>query len=285
MKKCIKQALFMGLSAVVCVAQAGKFDSRVQNEEVVIGKVQYYRGHSYRLNTAKRGTLTGVELLERETSSVVRQLNKQFDNELKQAIADYYECADNTKAHDTPEVKKENSLDYVSKTDILFWNENFISLSRHQTGFCGGAHPFNETNYVTWNTVTGQKVNLFTWIKPDVEDNSENETDKSTVEVSSNELPSKLNQLIIKKALKLRALNQEKSLEDADAVLPGKDECVEIIKEGYARYQIGLTQNALIFYPQLPHAVQSCEQAVELPAGVLRPFLTKKARKWLEKDG
>jgi len=163
--------------------------------------------------------------------------------------------------------KREGDADYVScfqgslgslgnDGDFSFGYALRAATSAHLTvtanagGFCGGAHPYADYWWLTFDRKTGQKVDLGTWLTPAAVPRSDWFEDSAQRPLSP----------AFRKLL-MRRLR----FEDA--------ECRTVVSEA-EYWNIGLDRTGLVFSPSLPHVAQACGDDAAVPFAELAPWLS-----------
>lgn len=255
-------------NASSCDPELGVFEpavySKVLTEKVARGSEGTINGRRYTVLSALDGAVKSVELLgESETITV---LNTLLANELRENMSAYYGCPTTDERHSGKRGKQEKPA-YDSSIEPLFWDEQWISFVARASGYCGGAHPFSDYSYSTWNLSTGKEVNFWEWITNSKKANSSPEYDHHYFNYSA---PERLNGLITKKAIKQRlAFNPKEASEEGN--------CLDVIEDN-SEYKIRLSKTGFIFTQAFPHVVQACTDDIEITYRDLMPFLTKKGR-------
>jgi hypothetical protein len=247
-----------------CSPESSVFGPDAYSEKIAFGEGKTLNGRSYRVLVALRGAVKTVELIgENETITV---LNTLLANELRVGVRAYYECPTNGESYSGTSAKQEWP-DYYSSIEPLFWNKQWISFVARTSGDCGGAHPFSDYSYSTWNLSTGKELNLWEWIRNSKKASSSPEYDHYYFNYSA---PEKLNRIITRKAIKQRlAFNPKEAREE--------NNCLDVIQSN-SEYQIRLGKFGFIFTQAFPHVVQACTDDIEITYGELVPFLAKKGK-------
>jgi hypothetical protein len=133
-------------------------------------------------------------------------------------------------------------------------SRRWLSVTDEYDGFCGGAHPNSSSTYRTFDRASGREIDLHDWLDAAAVRRERFEG----VEEGSKTLRPAFRTIIL---AGWRA-------EDA--------QCDEIVRsQDY--WNIGLTRDAFVFTPLLPHVVQSCAETFTMPFDRLRPHLTREA--------
>jgi hypothetical protein len=233
-------------------------------ENILRGADQTLNGRRYRVLSALGGAVQSLELMAQ--SGAVATLNTLLLNELRVGMFNYLTCpVSEPLASETGNGTKSKPAkpDYNFSVAPLFWDQNWISLLSSATGYCGGAYPFNNFSHSTWNVFSGQKVNLWAWIKNSKKKDAFAEFDASFFNYAA---PTLLNKIITQKAVKQR-------LKQFPNVAHEKDDCLDVVKSN-SEYEIHLSPKGLIFSHAFAHVTQACNDDIEIPYGQLMPFLT-----------
>ncbi|MBK6802432.1 MAG: hypothetical protein IPG83_13395 [Novosphingobium sp.] len=126
----------------------------------------------------------------------------------------------------------------------------FVSVTASAGGFCGGAHPYADYWWLTFDRKTGKKVDLGTWLTPAAVPRGDWFEDSSLRPLSP-----------AFKRLVLRRLRFEDS------------ECRTVVSEAEL-WNIGLDRTGLVFSPSLPHVAQACGDDAAVPFAELGPWLS-----------
>lgn len=239
-----------------CSPELGVFNPAVY-PQVLSQKIAYsgeknLNGRRYRVSSALEGAVKSVELIGE--SETIGLLNVLLANELRAGMLGYYGCP-TIGERDSRKIGQTEKPDYQFSIEPLFWNEQWISFVTRSSGYCGGAHPFSDYSYSTWNLTTGKELNPWEWIK-------------------NSKVSESLNRIITKKAIKQRlALYRKVASEESG--------CLDAIQVN-SQYQIRLGKTGFVFTQVFPHVAQACTDDIEITYGELMPFLTKKGKAVVE---
>ncbi len=222
-------------------------NARIQKAKISFGQPRTAFGKQYRTISALDGAVETLELLDK--NEVVTALNERLRNELTVGMQEYYGCA----AGFGEEGGVEQAPDYNTSVALAHWDAHWVTFVRGAGGYCGGAHPFFESTYSTWDLTTGKKVNLLTWL--------EQEKTKQDEYYGGDSVPDRLNKIIVEAAVKERGEDET-------------DECLSVIRDNHS-YQLSLGGLGLFFHSTFAHVVQACDFSIEIPYGTLAPFMTK----------
>jgi hypothetical protein len=128
----------------------------------------------------------------------------------------------------------------------------WMSVIEQYDGFCGGNHPNAGRTYRTFDLASGREVDLHDWLN---ETAVEREGPRGTEEEIKT----------------LRPALREFILAGWHAEMAECDESVR----SHEFWNIGLTRDALVFSPDLPHVAQACGEDFTMSFARLRPFLTE----------
>ena len=126
----------------------------------------------------------------------------------------------------------------------------FLTVTVNAEGFCGGAHPYADYWWQTFDRKTGRKVDLATWLTPAASPRAEGFEDAAIRPLSP-----------AFKRLLLRRLRFEEA------------ECRTVVSDA-EYWNIGLDRTGLVFSPSLPHVAQACGEDVAVPFAELAPWLS-----------
>ncbi len=230
-----------------CDPEDNVFDAaifaRIQNDKISSGEVLTHDGRRYRSLSALGGAVSSLELIDKTEASVA--LNERLKHELQAEMANYHGCRTRTDGKDAAQT----APDYTTGIEPVFWNERWITFLQRTSGYCGGAYPFSGFSYTTWDLTSGKKIILDTWL-----DQSESSR-------------SRLNKIIAGKAVKQRlALYPQEAREE--------NNCLAVIREN-TTYELSLRKKGMVFSSTFPHAMQACDDNIEIPYSELSPFLTQ----------
>ena len=175
----------------------------------------------------------------------VRRINAELARALTGDPPSWFECIQDSLAQSPFEGSFDESLTPTMITG------RWLSVAHHWDGFCGGAHPDASNAYRTFDRATGREVDLHDWF----------------------------NESAVKRERFAGSAEESKSLQPAfrDVILagwhPDPAECDEAVRnEDF--WTIGLSRDALVFAPDLPHVAQACGEEFRVPFARLRPYLT-----------
>ena len=129
----------------------------------------------------------------------------------------------------------------------------WMSVTDQSDSFCGGAHPNHGQRYRTFDLASGREVDLHDWLNAAAVRRQRFEGEEE--EEIKTLLPALMTSI-------LTGWNAE----DAG--------CEETVRSSEF-WNIGLTREALVFAPDLPHVAQACGEEFVVPFARLRPFLTE----------
>ncbi len=127
---------------------------------------------------------------------------------------------------------------------------SFLTVTANAGGFCGGAHPYADYWWLTFDRQTGKKVDLGTWLTPAAVPRSDWFEDSALRPLSP--------------AFKRIVLRR---LKFADS------ECRAVVSEA-EYWNIGLDRTGLVFSPSLPHVAMACGDDAAVPFAELGPWLS-----------
>jgi hypothetical protein len=235
---------------------------QVLEEKIELSKeTPALNGRNYRGLSALGGAVKSVKLSGE--GKVIAELNTLLLNELRAGISAYYECPTSGGLY-SRQKGKNIKPDYMASVEPLFWNKQWISFVATVSGDCGGAHPFSNFSYSTWDLSTGRELNLWEWIKDSQKTGSASGGDDGYDF-------DKLNKIITQKAIKQRLAFDPKEADE-------ENNCLDVIRDNN-QYDIRLSKTGLIFTQVFPHVVYACTDDIEITYSELMPFLTKKGKK------
>lgn len=133
----------------------------------------------------------------------------------------------------------------------------YLSVAVNAGGFCGGAHPDESLWHVLFDRVSGRKIDLSGWLTAGAVVPGGDEPGTSIRRITP--------------ALRVLALKHFPFGRGEDA------DCREAIA-GEDYWELALTRKGIAFTPSLPHVIQACEDAAEVPFAELAPFLSPAGR-------
>lgn len=131
---------------------------------------------------------------------------------------------------------------YKSWVIPKFVGNNFMTLMMARETYCGSMTYINSVPILqTWSLFSGETIDLLGWFT--------NSTENTR----------------ISEQLKIKILSKSERLSDR--------ECNEEIRET-TYYNMGLSENGIIFTPLLSHAEQACADDITVPYAELKPYLS-----------
>lgn len=180
------------------------------------------------------------------SGEAVQRINSELGRTLAGDPPSWFECIQNSLSQSPFEGS------FAERLEPVMIARRWMSVAHHWDGFCGGAHPSSSNAYRTFDLASGGEVDLHDWF----------------------------NDTAVKRE-RLEEVDEEiKTLEPAfrDVILQGwrseAPECDEVIRSAEF-WNIGLTREALVFSPSLPHVVQACWEEFPILPARLQPFLTE----------
>lgn len=181
------------------------------------------------------------------TGAAVRRLNATFGRSLTSNPPEWLDCIRGTLVNGPYEG------DYRSSLAPVMIARRWLSVADSNSGFCGGARPFENSSFRTFDLASGLEVDLHDWLNRAA-------VERERVEGGTDILKR------MQPAFRSFLLTGWR----------GDGECDEIVR-GTEFWTIGLTRDGLVFTPSLPHAVRLCHQDFMIGFDRLRPFLTPDA--------
>lgn len=239
-----------------CTFSSALYDAfnapRIAAEEIQSGEPIIFMNKPYRVITALRGHVASVELIGED--ELISEVNKILRKEFMDDIGRYLSC----------EVfERPKQGEFESKLRLRFLNSEWLSWSGHVEGYCGGAHPFFESDTRTINLSSGKEVNLWDWFKLKLAKNQEDKSGQVCEFVKDRCLPLSL----AKRVLKTRPTYQGKGCNGIDFH--------EMVDGGYF---LGLNEKGITFVPVLSgpaRAMVSCYGNYTIPFAELLPYLNQ----------
>lgn len=180
--------------------------------------------------------------------AAVRRLNAIFGRPLSNDPPEWLDCIRGTLANNPYEGEYQSSLEPV------MISRHWLSVADGNGGFCGGAHPFDNSIYRTFDLTRGTEIDLHDW----------------------------LNAAAVKRERVQGSTDVLKSLQPAFRTFfltgwRGENDCDEIVR-GTEFWTIGLTREGFVFTPSVPHAVRLCHETFTVGFDRLAPYLTPDAQ-------
>jgi hypothetical protein len=141
--------------------------------------------------------------------------------------------------------------DYQASLEPVMLSRRWLSVADRNGGSCGGAHPYENNNYRTFDLTSGAEIDLHDWLNPDA-------VKRERLEGSNEVLKS------LQPAFRTFILSGWRGDEGCDEVVRTAD-----------FWTIGLTREGLVFTPSLPHAMQACFEEFSIGFDQLRPYFTR----------
>lgn len=225
-----------------------------------------FSGKKYQVLNLKKTNISSLEIVENISARAA--INLRLRNQLQTNAAAYFECVnpDQLGAHTNAD---DRNSDLTVVVEPVFWNDRWLSLVSRTAGDCGGAYPHFSFTYTTWDTQTGEKVDLWRWLDFD---RVKKFVVKNSSQHRTQEVRRELNTLIVKKAIRARRAINGKGAD--------KNNCIAEIR-GNSDYQLHLSKSGIVFSQDFPHVIQACNGDVELDYSELLPYLSEQGRQYL----
>jgi hypothetical protein len=179
-------------------------------------------------------------------SEAVRRINAILGRALTGDPAEWFDCIR------APLEQGPNEGSFNHSLEPAMISRRWMSVIHRYDDFCGGAYPNAGRTYRTFDLASGREIDLHDWLNGTA-------VEREGPAGSDEEIKT------VRPALR-------------DLILTGWNaedaECVEGVRS-HEFWDIGLTREALVFSPQLPHVAQACGAEFTLPFARLRPFLTE----------
>jgi hypothetical protein len=156
--------------------------------------------------------------------------------------------------------EKPTDDDYWVDVKVGYLSARFLSLEISTESYCGGNHPNNGSNPVTFDLSTGREVDWKNAFKPEF------------FSVALNALYRKLYPWTAKDEADLRkeiAAGQADESDNCKKLVDGQDN-FESPDAAIFRLQAG---TGLVVSPDFPHVIQACGEEVALPLSSVAPYL------------
>ena len=131
---------------------------------------------------------------------------------------------------------------------------DYLVVSKSAGGFCGGAHPYHDSFYITYDRQSGKEVKLEKWLAIPLPSSFQEEGSAASA----------------KRTERLKALIMKHFTFDGS-------ECRGDVESAFS-WQLGLTRTGLIFTPSLPHVAAACIDDAHVTFAELAPFLSPAGR-------
>jgi hypothetical protein len=161
---------------------------------------------------------------------------------LDEQIAAYRDCAKGT--------PRGREVDFHRKREIALRAGSWVIVAESFDSFCGGPYPNSGTLHLTWNLDSGSPVEPWTWIR-----DSKSCSPASECRYSA---PDALNGLLLAHAARNKA----------------HDECADTLNANRS-YAVWPSARGLVFGTAFAHALQACDETIELRYDALLPYLTE----------
>lgn len=126
----------------------------------------------------------------------------------------------------------------------------YLTVTANAGGFCGGAHPYGDYWWLTFDRKTGRKVDLGTWLTPAAVPRGDWFEDSALRPLSP-----------AFRGMVMRRLRFEDR------------ECREVVNQA-EYWAIGLDRSGLVFSPSLPHVAKACGDDAAVPFAELAKWLS-----------
>lgn len=223
---------------------------RVATQEIHAGEPVEFMGRVYRVIQALGGEVASVELLGEEES--ISRANRLLRKSLIDDIGSHLGCD----LHEPPLQGW-----FETKIKLRFWNDDWLSWSRHVGYECGGAHPSFGTDTTTLDFRTDKEVNLWHWFKlvKKEQDNPE-------------QVCEFLKDRCLPKKLAKRVSKTKPGLDDPSC------KNLDFLEDVDGGYRLGLNSKGLTFIPSLAEPARSlraCYANYTIPFADLLPYLNQ----------
>lgn len=184
-------------------------------------------------------------------SAAVRRLNARFGRPLRNDPPEWLDCIRGTLANGPHEGE------YLSSLEPAMISRRWLSVADGNGGFCGGAHPFENSTWRTFDLTSGREIDLHDW----------------------------LNAAAVKRERVQGSAEVLKSLAPAfrSFILTGwrgENDCDEVVR-GTEFWTIGLARDGLIFTPSVPYVVRLCHDEFTIRFDRLTPWLSTQAQAYV----
>ena len=240
-----------------------------------------FMGKQYRINNAATqgksksvGEVSSLELSNGEQD--LTAINKTLDRSFKDDQFSLATCGD---------MSISGGGDYHAHQRLRYWGSDWVSLSYHGDGYCGGAHPFFNAGTQTFNIETGKSEDVWQWFKLTTLDKNtevaENAKQVCTLtKHKDNYLTQCLPPKLVKKIYQARTICDEKCPKPDD-----ENSDFRGMADGNT-YSIALSPNGVSFAPNLMEPARGMRTYYAhyvIPYAELKPLLSKKGKAEISK--
>ncbi len=200
--------------------------------------------YRYRHVSLLEGRVKGFTLPDSRHNPRLQQAMEDWENG---SVTEFYGC--------TSSMSERNRIppEYSRELAPQFWNARTLVLRESYSIYCGGAYPSGGvSNYLAWDLVADQPINITTWITG---------TDANSP-----------GRVTLQKLLDLLATRYSRRNETGG--------CANAL-EGQEFYLMYPTKTGMVFSPSLPRVIQACAEDIEIPWAEMRPFLSPAGHKAL----
>ncbi len=178
-------------------------------------------------------------------SPEVRRLNETLGASLAGDPPPWFDCISDS----LDQSAFEGSFDDHLQPELI--SRRWLAVTHRHESYCGNAHPNAGTIYRTFDRTSGRELDLHDW----------------------------LNSIAVSREPEVEGVDHSETLQAdfRDAILDGwraeDPQCEEVVR-GQSYWNIGLTRDALVFTPSLPHVAQACAEGFRMTFAALEPYLT-----------
>lgn len=183
--------------------------------------------------------------------AAVRRLNAIFARPLSNDPPEWLDCIRGTLANNAYEGE------YQSSMEPVMISRHWLSVADGNGGFCGGAHPFDNSIYRTFDLTRGAEIDLHDWLNADA-------VKRERVQGSNGVLKS------LQPAFRTFILTGWR----------GENDCDEIVRSSEF-WTIGLTREGFVFTPSVPYVARVCYETFTIGFDRLAPYFTPDARAYV----
>lgn len=188
----------------------------------------------------------GLRLLG-DTSGIQKintTLRKQFLSDLERATT----CV----AYGRLRRGQDHGYEHEAQYDVVAWNDAFVVVGSGESGYCGGAHPYQEHGAITYNLQSGEAEDVSLWL-----------ADRYKEDISSD---SGLGKLLLK------SYRAQQVSDD--------DQCLDFIE--FSGAGVWPTDKGFIFSASTPYAQSACREDIVVPYKAALPYLSPYGRSRIE---
>lgn len=217
------------------------FNAPLEKEPVIVRGGDEFAGHRYATlytdgGKPDIGPFQAIQLLEKGKSAEV--INYALKGGFPSDKASLYQCRRNALA-------SFGSVGNASmEQQIVFWNKRLFSVAIDSRDNCGGAHPNEGSVHRTWDTATGNELDIKYWFG-----------------IAAKEgLPAQVKRIVL-----------------ANAQGSADQSCADEL-ENHDYFQVYPSEKGLMFFTGFNFAARACDEEIAVPYGDILKHLAPEAR-------